>query len=246
MTTDTAPVSLPAAALIFGVSDHDGRHHIVTRDSATHALDLSSDPRVVHAAALCETTVGLTPTWGVYDRQASDRYGRPCHDCLWILALHRKTVADELEAARPDDVDAAALAAAGFDPHLGPNLLAAIAGDPALIHSHHPLAPTHQAQLLAHASRHLPAISICQECLDLGIHNAHDDTSTCPTQIIFLPGLHPGCWRMGRRMARNPALRMPRHSAVLRTHNDGSAHYTLNTHLGHQDSGSVDDQRSHQ
>lgn len=245
MTTDTAPVSLPEAALIFGVSDHDGRHHIVTRDSATHALDLSSDPRVVHAAALCETTVGLTPTWGAYDRQASDRYGRPCHDCLWILALHRKTVADELEAARPDDFDGAALAAAGFDPHLGPNLLAAIAGDPALIHSHHPLGPTHQAQLLAHASRHLPAISICQECLDLGIHNAHDDTSTCPAQIIFCPACTPaaGEWAGEWQGTLLSECLVTAPCSALTTM---AAHYTLNTHLGHQDSGSVDDRRSHQ
>ncbi|BEL41899.1 hypothetical protein [Mycobacteroides abscessus] len=44
MTTDTAPVPLPAGALLFGVSDTDGRHHIVARDSATHALDLWQIP----------------------------------------------------------------------------------------------------------------------------------------------------------------------------------------------------------
>ncbi len=68
----------------------------------------------------------------------------------WILALHRGTVAVELDAARPDDVDAAAITTAGVDPSLGPNLLTAIAGDPELVRPYHPLAPTHQTQLLAH------------------------------------------------------------------------------------------------
>ncbi|WP_176470791.1 hypothetical protein [Mycobacterium avium] len=239
MTTDTAPVPLPAGALLFGVSDTDGHHHIVTRDSATHALDLSSDPRVVHAAALCERTVGLAPTWGPYGREAADRYGRPCHDCQWILALHRGTVADEFGAACPDAVDAAAIAAAGIDPHLGPKLLTAIAGDRALIRSHHPLAPTHQTQLFAHASRHLPAVSICEECLDFGIHNAHDDTSTCPAQSIFCPACTPAAGQWAGEWA-GTLLSECLVEAPCSVLTALAAHYALSTHLGHSGSGSTD------
>ncbi|MBS1694490.1 MAG: hypothetical protein JST91_19925 [Actinobacteria bacterium] len=245
MTTDTAPVPLPAGALLFGVCDNDGRHHIVTRDSATDALDMSADPRRVHAVALCRRTVGLAPTWGPYDREAADRYGRPCHDCVWILALHRGTVADDLDVARPDAVDAAAIAAAGIDPHLGTNLLTAIAGDPALVRSHHRLAPTHQTQLLAHARRHLPAVSVCEECLDFGIHNAHDDTSTCPAQTIFCPACTPaaGQWAGEWEGTLLSECIVEAPCSVLTTL---AAHYTIDTHLGRQTSDGVDDRRSDQ
>lgn len=245
MITDTAPVPLPAGALLFGVSDTDGRHHIVARDSATHALDLSADPRVVHAVALCERTVGLAPMWGAYDREAAHRYGRPCHDCLWILALHRGTVADELGAARPDDVDAAAIGAAGVDPHLGPNLLSTIVGDPALMRSHHPLGPTHQTQLLALASRHLPAVSVCEECLDFGIHNAHDDTSICPAQSVFCPACTPaaGQWAGEWEGTLLSECLVEAPCSVLTTL---AAHYKLDTHLGHHRSGGVDERQRDQ
>jgi hypothetical protein len=67
-----------------------------------------------------------------------------------------------------------------------------IAEDPELAHCGHRLAPSHQSQLLAQASRHLPEVALCEECLDIGILNAHGANTPCPGQGVICPGCSVG------------------------------------------------------
>lgn len=186
MSVDYVP--LPTAELVFGLSERE--HHIVTDEAAGMALEFAGgDPRMARAAALCRREVGLATAWGPYSRDAAlERLTRRCPDCAWILALHRGDVDEEIAAFTTHDAfDAAAIAA-----HLGEGvderLLDAIAHDPALWQGADRLGPSHRSQLLGHATRHLPAVTVCEECAEIGVANAHGYGSTCPAQDVTCPG----------------------------------------------------------
>ncbi|CAN5736257.1 hypothetical protein BH09ACT8_BH09ACT8_56050 [soil metagenome] len=185
MSVDYVPV--PAAELVFGVSG--GERHIVTGEAAGVALDLAGgDPRLAHAAALCRRVVKVATAWGPYSRDAALEYPPRCPDCAWILALHRGDVDEEVAAFTTHDAFDAAAIAARLGEGVGERLLDAIAHDPALWQGADRLGPSHRSQLLGHASRHLPAVTVCEECAEIGVANAHGYGATCPAQEVACLG----------------------------------------------------------
>lgn len=185
MTTDYHPVPLPVSEFVFGLCDHE--QHIVTHGGASEALDLAGgDPRLASPPALCRRTVGLATAWGPYSRDEAMRHPHRCPDCAWILALNQGSVDAEIEAFTAcDAIDAAAISDRVGD--LGRHVLTAIAHDPTLTDGDQRLKPSHQSQLLGHATRHLPVVALCEECLEIGVANAHDGSS-CPAQIVACAG----------------------------------------------------------
>jgi hypothetical protein len=182
-----AYVPLPTSDFVFGVGHRD--HHVVTHEAAARALAFcGDDPRIASAPALCYQLVGLATAWGPYSRaEAARRPGR-CADCAWILALHNGEVADEITSRTTrNDADAATIANAVGAALIGQRLLTAIVRDPELVHGDHRLARSHQSQVLAQASRHLPVVTVCEECAETGASDAHDDNQPCGKAIC------PGC-----------------------------------------------------
>lgn len=184
MTIDCAP--LPASELVFGLSEHG--HHIVTREDAETALQLTgADLRWVTVPAVCRRMVGVATAWGPYRREEALKHPHRCPDCAWILALHNGGVEDEIAAFTAHDVvDTAVIADRMGD--LGAQLLTAIARDPELTHGGQRLRPSQQSQLLGHAIRHLPVVGMCEECLDIGVVNAHGEGQSCPAQEVICAG----------------------------------------------------------
>jgi len=180
-------VPFPAAELVFGVSG--GERHVVTGEAAGVALDLAGgDERLAHAAALCRRVVKLATAWGPYSRDAALEYPPRCPDCVWILAMHRGVVDEEIAAFTTHDAFDAAVFTARLGDDVGERLLTAIAYDPALWHGADRIAPSHRSQLLGHASRHLPSIGLCEECADIGVANANAHGETCPALEVTCPG----------------------------------------------------------
>lgn len=180
-------VSLPAAELVFAVSGRE--RHIVTSEAAGVALEFAGgDPRLAHASALCRRVAKLAPAWGPYSREAALEYGPRCPDCAWILALHRGDVDEEIAAFTTVNGFDAAVITARLGEDFGERLLDKVAHDPALWQGADRLGPSHRSQLLGHATRHLPTVAVCEECVEIGVANAHGYGATCPEVGIICPG----------------------------------------------------------
>lgn len=188
--TDNDPIPLPAGDLVFGITLRVPSRHVVTHDSAQWAIDATGNVTDAAPAALCGRSVRLATKWGAYDPGSVYRRASFCQECAWIVALHHGTVDTEIASYTVDDVNAAAITAAGGDPGMGPRLLRAIAADTSLAPAGG-LGPSHLAQVLTHASRHLPAVALCEECADFGIANAHDGAAQCPHHIVYCLGCTP-------------------------------------------------------
>jgi hypothetical protein len=181
--TDSDPIPLPAGDLVFGITLRVPSRHIVTHDSAQRAIDAAGNVTDAAPTALCGHSVRLATKWGAYDPDSLYRRTSFCHECAWIVALHHGTIDTEIASYIVDDVDAAAITAAGVDATVGPRILAAIANDTA-VSSGRDLAPSHRSTMLARASRHLPVVSMCEECNDAG-------AAQCPHHVVYCPGCTP-------------------------------------------------------
>lgn len=179
MTSTDKPL-LADADLVAGISDYDRRHHILARTAADASIK---------TAALCGLPATAAPTWGRSNMTAARR--SQCHECRWILAIHRDTVATEIATYIPDPADSAIITATLNSPHIGVQVLTAIAASEELAHHDRDLNPSRLSQLLSHASRHQPTVTLCEECVDFGIVNAHGFDAICPEQSVICHGCTP-------------------------------------------------------
>ncbi|TMS50674.1 hypothetical protein [Mycobacterium sp. DBP42] len=166
--------------LIYGVSDHDSSHHILTRAAADAGMN---------ASAICGHPTTVASAWGPYNT-AAPHPGR-CHECRWILAIQRDTIAAEIATYTPDPVDSAVITAILGSPLIGVDVLTAIADSSVKVHHDRNLNPSRLSQLLSHASRHQPTVTLCEECVEIGIVNAHGFGSICPEQSVICHSCTP-------------------------------------------------------
>lgn len=183
---------LPDSSLVFGLGGE--RRHAVTREMALRAIG-DGLIRDAVAGAVCGAMVQLAAKWGPYERDSKYlAHGRVCVACAWIIAGARDELPAQIAAAKPAQANIDVITDALGDPLAGIRLLEAIAADDDLDDSlvgHY--RRSHKADLLAHAARHLPAITICEECADGGDYG-HDDEDSCAAALCMTCTASSGPW----------------------------------------------------
>lgn len=182
---------LPDSELVFGLGG--GRRHAVTHDVAVRAIG-DGLIRDSVAVAVCDRMVGIIPKWGVYERDSLYlRQGGVCVPCTWIVAESRGELAVEIAAAAPAAQHADLIAATVGDPLLGVRLLEAIAADGGDQDFSSRFDRTQRADLLALAARHLPKVTVCEECSDFDGSGIHDN-GPCGRALCLACTMSAGPW----------------------------------------------------
>lgn len=180
---------------------------VATTGLQAHAVDLEAtlshrplrmagDDRETGAAAVfsvCGSRGQLLPRFGAFTYESPWLAGRTrCERCSWVVALTRGTVEQEIELYAGD-----ATAEHGGD--LLRQIFTSILAD----------APPeggkaqvgHRSDLLAHAARHRPVLTVCEECGDAGCEGAHGPgVDRCPhassvcVECSFVAGSWAGEW----------------------------------------------------
>lgn len=167
-----------------------------------HAVDLGAmrSPRMAgddcdtEAAAvfsLCGSRVQLLPQFRAFTYDSPCLPGRTrCERCSWVVALTRGTVEQEIELYAGDDAHGGGLLRQIFTSILAD---APPEGGQARV--------GHRSDLLAHAARHRPELTVCEECCDAGSEATHGPgVERCPharsvcIECSFVAGSWAGEW----------------------------------------------------
>ncbi len=161
-----------------------------------HAIDLEAmAPRADRAPAdvfsPCGARVQPVRKFGpfTYDNRWIKRLR--CERCSWVVALNRGTVEQEIELYA---ADAGGDARGRLLREIFTSILADAAPGP-------DAQAGHRSDLLAHAARHRPVMTVCASCVDAGCSAAHGPAvSRCPHAVVvceecsFTAGSWAGEW----------------------------------------------------
>lgn len=191
VTVDDSRVDLfplPDAPLLFGVNGR-GRHAV----ERTVAVEAIGDGLIRDASpwSVCGERVGIAAKWGGYERSSlylNQGKSANCARCTWIVASAKGELAIQIDAERPKPDDLALFAAALGDPLVGVRVLEAIAADThdELVDRDDEFGRSPRSDLLALASRHQPAVLVCEECAE-GSDRTHGD-EPCPSLRVACMG----------------------------------------------------------
>jgi hypothetical protein len=139
-----------------------------------HAVDLTVlGPRYDAAAAegrnreqvevysVCGLRCTLGQRLGPFAYGSSLLASRRCERCGWVVAFNHGTVEQEIDEYTPHLAERELIAAAGADPDLLRHIFTAILADAPPGRDDE---PGHRSDLLAHAARHRPVVTVCEEC----------------------------------------------------------------------------------
>ena len=162
-------------------------------DLCWHAVDLEvTGPPWVAAMAenrvdvfsVCGTRSQLVRKLGPFTYESRWLKHRRCERCGWVVALNRGTVEQETELYTADGGGRAAIVAVGGDPDLLRQIFIAILADAPPGRDG---AAGHRSDLLAHAARHRPTVSVCADCSESAsaadVHGA--DAARCPHAALL-------------------------------------------------------------
>lgn len=175
----------------FGIGPGRHRRHAVDLLEALPAIEAGAragrKPREVEVFGVCGERVTLARKWGRYDYGNRNLDTRRCERCSWIIALHHRTIEQEIACYQPDSVDRALILSGGHNPDLLPKLIAAV------LDTHQDQQPDRPepglvSELLAHICRHRPIGVMCARCWDDGLQEAHGPhAQVCPEAVV-------ACW----------------------------------------------------
>lgn len=170
-----------------------------------HAVDLAAtraprplrmageDPDTAAAAvfSLCGSRGQLLPRFGAFTYDNPWIAGRTrCERCSWVVALARGTVEQEIDLYAGDDECGGGLLRQIFTSILAD---APPEGGQAQV--------GHRSDLLAHAARHRPVLTVCEECCEAGSAPTHGrGVKRCPhassvcIECSFVAGSWAGEW----------------------------------------------------
>ncbi len=115
-----------------------------------------------------------------------------CERCSWVVAINRGTVEQEIDLYTAESGDAPS-------GHLLRHIFTAILADAP---PGHEAEAGHRSDLLAHAARHRPVITVCETCIEEGSAAAHGPhMAQCPQAAVlceecsFTAGSWAGEWQ---------------------------------------------------
>jgi hypothetical protein len=175
MTEDYDTYRFGIAAGLSGVGWHAVDLEVMWTRWAESRIELLKREKL-ETFSVCGARSQLVRKLGAFTYDSSWLTKLRCERCSWVVALYRGTVEQEIDLYVAD---------AGGD-HRGELLRRIFTAILADAPPGPEAAAGHRSELLAHAARHRPVSTACQECADKGCAGAHGpDVQQCPQAVVL-------------------------------------------------------------